>query len=181
MEERKQAMLFKTKHLTVIPASLDYAEDYYREFTQEICQYQYPDAFSSPEEARKLLGCFIREMEQGKMLELMLLDQNGQFVGSMEAFGLQESEIEIGLWLKKSAQGSGWGYEALAGLLEYLSRQYPRPYYVYEADERNTASVHLVKKFPVRVGKTNEITTESGKPLRLTVFHILTETAEKGD
>ena len=93
-------ILFETRRLKVIKASFDYVEDYYREFTNEICRYQYPDAFSSLEDAKELLGYFIEEMNQGKMLELMLLDKDEKFVGSMEAFGLKEDDIEVGLWMK---------------------------------------------------------------------------------
>lgn len=167
--------MFETKNLKVIKATFDYINDYYKEFTDEICEYQYPDAFTSLEDAKDLLGDFIEEMNQGNMLELMILDQNEKFVGSMEAFGLKEDEIEVGLWLKKDAHGHGYGYEALCGLVNFLNKNYPRAYYVYEADERNHASNHLVNKFNIEKGDTNDITTESGKKLRLTVFRILNE------
>lgn len=170
--------MFETRNLKVIKATFGYIDDYYREFTDEICEYQYPDAFSSPEEAKELLGYFIDEMNQGNMLELMLLDKDDKFVGSMEAFGLKEDDIEVGLWLKKDSHGAGYGYEALCGLIAYLNRNYPRPYYIYEADERNTASVHLVNKLKNEKRGINNVTTESGKKLRLTVFRILNETKE---
>lgn len=168
-------ILFETRRLKVIKASFDYVEDYYREFTNEICRYQYPDAFSSLEDAKELLGYFIEEMNQGKMLELMLLDKDEKFVGSMEAFGLKEDDIEVGLWIRKDSHGAGYGYEALCGLIDFLNRHYPRPFYIYEADERNTASVHLVNKLKNEKGDVNDVTTESGKKLRLTVFRILAQ------
>ena len=121
-------ILFETRRLKVIKASFDYVEDYYREFTNEICRYQYPDAFSSLEDAKELLGYFIEEMNQGKMLELMLLDKDEKFVGSMEAFGLKEDDIEVGLWIRKDSHGAGYGYEALCGLIDFLNRHYPRPF-----------------------------------------------------
>ncbi len=168
-------ILFETRRLKVIKASFDYVEDYYREFTNEICRYQYPDAFSSLEDAKELLGYFKKEMNQGKMLELMLLDKDEKFVGSMEAFGLKEDDIEVGLWIRKDSHGAGYGYEALCGLIDFLNRHYPRPFYIYEADERNTASVHLVNKLKNEKGDVNDVTTESGKKLRLTVFRILAQ------
>ena len=60
-------------------------------------------------------------MEQGNMLELVILTQEGEFIGSMEAFGIKEKTPEIGLWLKRSAHGKGYGYEALKGLLDHLN------------------------------------------------------------
>lgn len=167
--------MFKTQNLKIIKATLDYIDDYYKEFTDEICKYQYPDAFSSINDAKELLGYFIDEMNQGNMLELMILNQNDEFIGSMEAFGLKEDEIEVGLWLKKDSHGQGYGYEVLRGLVDFLNKHYPRPYYIYEVDERNLASIHLVNKLKNEKGNTNAITTESGKMLRLTAFRILNE------
>ena len=51
--------MFKTQNLKIIKATLDYINDYYKEFTDEICKYQYPDAFSSINDAKELLGYFI--------------------------------------------------------------------------------------------------------------------------
>lgn len=159
--------MFKTKRLSIIKANLVYISQYYEDFTEEICKYQYPDSFKSIDEAEELITYFLDEMDNGNMLECMILDNHGEFLGSMEAFGLKEDIIEVGLWLKKSAQRNGYGYEALKGLLDYLAENYTQDSYVYEVDERNTPSIALIEKFPHVVKEVNEVVTESGKKLRL--------------
>ena len=91
----------------------------------------------------------------------------------MEAFGITEKTPELGLWLKSSAQGKGYGYEALRGLVDYLNATGKYQYYVYEVDVRNAASIHLVEKFRHEKCGCEKVTTESGKTLNLRTYHIL--------
>ena len=103
----------RTERLVIQPFRDSFLAEYYREFTDDITKYQYPDAFPNMEAAKGLVSEFVSEMEQGNMLELVILTRSGEFIGSMEAFGIREKTPEIGLWLKSSAQGKGYGYEAL--------------------------------------------------------------------
>ncbi|NLL00339.1 MAG: GNAT family N-acetyltransferase [Clostridiales bacterium] len=112
-------------------------------------------------------------MEKGNMLELVILSQQNEFLGSIEAFSIKENTPEVGLWIKKSAHGNGYGYEALKALIDYLNSKQKYKYYVYEVDIRNAQSLHLVNKFSFNKGDCEEITTESGKKLILESYYIL--------
>lgn len=162
----------KTDRLVIQPYSTSYLEDYYKEFTDEITKYQYPDRFPDMETANQVVSGFVADMERGDMLELVILAQDGEFLGSLEVFGLQEKTPEIGLWLKKNAQGAGYGYEALKAVIEYLNETKKYPYYIYEVDVRNTPSIRLAEKFQCEKGGCEEITTESGKKLKLQTYRI---------
>lgn len=162
----------RTERLLIRPFHDSFLAEYYQEFTDDITKYQYPDPFPNIESAKRLVSEFVAEMEQGSMLELVILTQSGEFIGSMEAFGIQEEAPEVGLWLKSSAQGKGYGYEALKGLLTYLNAHKAYPYYVYEVDVRNLPSIRLVEKFDFEKGSCEDIVTGSGKKLRLQTYHI---------
>lgn len=164
--------IINTARLIIRPFDNSYLKDYYREFTDEITKYQYPDGFSDMETADKALSAFAAATERGDMLELVLLTQGGEFLGSIEVFGLREETPEIGLWLKTAAQGAGYGFEALNAIIEYLRAAKKYRYYLYEADVRNTPSIRLAEKFQSEKGRYEEITTESGKQLRLQTYHI---------
>lgn len=163
----------KTERLVIQPFRDSFLPEYYREFTDDITEYQYPDTFPDIEAAKSLVSEFVSEMEQGNMLELVILTQSGEFMGSMEAFGIREEAPEVGLWLKSSAQGKGYGYEALKGLLSYLNTHGPYQHYVYEVDVRNLPSIRLVEKFNFEKDGCEDIITESGKKLRLQRYRIL--------
>lgn len=163
---------YKTERLLLQPFSDRYLEPYYREFTQEITKYQYPDSFPDMQAAEQTLSQFVRGMARGDMLELVILSLSGEFLGSVEVFGLREQTPEIGLWLKRAAHGLGYGYEALRCVIDALNAAQKYSYYLYEADVRNTASIRLAEKFQFQKGGCEEITTESGKTLRLQTYHI---------
>ena len=163
----------KTERLLIQPFRDSFLEAYYTEFTDEIVKYQYPDSFPDMNTANETVSMFVKDMERGNMLELVILTQDGEFLGSMEAFGITEKTPELGLWLKRSAHGKGYGYEALKGLVDYLNATGKYQYYVYEVDVRNAASIHLVEKFRHEKCGCEKITTESGKILNLRTYHIL--------
>lgn len=72
-----------TERLTIQPFSNIFLETYYKEFTDEIAQYQYPDSFPNIASADKVLSKFIHDMAQGDMLELVILTHDGEFIGSL--------------------------------------------------------------------------------------------------
>lgn len=117
-------------------------------------------------------------MEHGDMLELVILTLDGEFIGSMEVFDIKAKTPELGLWLKESAHGKGYGYEALRGLIDYLSSTGKYQYYIYEVDIRNVSNTHLVEKFCFEKGDYREFTTKTGKMLNLQIYRILDSSKE---
>ena len=165
--------LLKTERLMIQPYSNSYLEQYFKEFTDEIVKYQYPDSYCNMNKANEVMAKFVADMEKGKMLELVILTHEGEFLGSMEAFDITGKTPELGLWLKSSAQGKGYGYEALKCLVDYLNSTNKYEYYLYEVDQRNEPSVHLVEKFHFKKYGYEEVTTQSGKTLHLLIYHII--------
>lgn len=165
-------LLIRTPRLSIQPLVQGHIEAYHREFTEEVTRYQYPEPFRDLEAAQMVLSGFITDMGRGDMLELAILGPEGEFLGSAEVFGLREEVPELGIWLKGSAQGQGYGKEALDGLLGYLEGLRRYEYYIYEADERNAPSIRLVEKFQHEKGGLEKVVTESGKELELRTYRI---------
>lgn len=172
--------LIRTARLEIRPFDRSFLEEYAREFTAEITKYQYPDPFPDRETADRVLSGFVGEMERGNMLELVILTPDGGFLGSMEAFGLREETPELGLWLKRTAHGKGYGREALQALLEFLAAAGRYPYYIYEADVRNTPSIRLAESFRFEKGGREDVTTGSGKEFRLQLYRLFPPEPDKG-
>lgn len=162
----------ETPRLTIVQTSDRYLNDYYQEFTSEITKYQYPEPFSSLQQAKLAQERFLELMAAGKFLELVIIDKEANFLGSLQVIDLPCDHPEIGIWLKSSAQNKGYGYEALNYLLDYLNQNYYKESYTYEADLRNTASLKLVARFKVKTLELNSIITASGKRLYLQKFYF---------
>lgn len=168
----KRDFYLETERLRVVPFDYKYLDDYYKEFSEEITQYQYPDPYKSIDEAKIQVDEFVGEMQQERMLELIIVSKTGEFIGSMEVFGLDEQYPEVGLWLKKSVHHQGLAYESLSALIQFLNDIGKYKGYIYAVDERNEASIKLVKKFECEQMGVDPLVTESGKKLNLLLYKI---------
>lgn len=100
--------MMKTERLTIEPFDMRYLEKYYENFTCEITKYQWPDPFETIEDARNLLRDFINEMETGESLYYSILNNDGEFIGSVEVHGVSGECPEIGIWLIEQEQKKGY-------------------------------------------------------------------------
>jgi hypothetical protein len=162
----------ESERIIIVPFNTKYLNEYVNEFTEDIVKYQYPESFQDMESAKNTMDYFLDMMEQGKMLELTILTKQEEFLGSVEAFHIDMCTPEVGLWLKASAHGKGYGYEALYRLIEYLNGVGHYISYVYEVDERNVNSMKLVTKFKYLEVGFEKVKKESGKVLHLKKFLI---------
>ncbi len=166
------ALPIQTERLLLRPFCDADLEPYCAEFTQEVTKYQYPDPFPDRDTAKAVMSGFVADMKQGKMLELVILSPDGTFLGSLEAFDLMGQTPELGLWLKRSARGKGYGCEALKGLIDALNATGAYSSYRYCVDIRNAASVRLVEKFHGKKKEFERVTTSSGKVLFSQTYSI---------
>lgn len=164
--------IIQTDRLIITPFDLMSLNDYYEGFDADITKYQYPDPFTTEEDARELLQSFTNLMNQGEMLFLTISEKDNQFIGSIEVHGLKEKQPELGLWIKKEFQQKGYAYEALSSVIKKINDDYEKEWYIYEADIRNTGSIKLVEKFTYRKDGIDEFTTETGKELKLQRYII---------
>ena len=162
----------ETGRLRIVPFGMEYLEEYYSGFNEEITKYQYPDPYESIAAAKEGLQGFIDLMNQNKMLFLSVLTPDGDFAGSVEVHGLEEQCPELGIWIKTQRQQKGYACEALTGVLKFVQSNYHKEWYVYEADIRNKGSMKLVEKFDYRKEGIDEFKTETGKSLILQKFLI---------
>ena len=124
-----------------------------------------------------MLQGFLDEMEKGETLFFSVLSGKGDFLGSAEIHGLTGDCPELGVWIKESEQHKGYAYEVLHAVLDYAHSEYGRNEFFYEADVRNEPSIRLLRRleseYRITDLETEEMTTDSGKELRLQ-GHILT-------
>lgn len=161
-----------TEGAALVPLDRVHFNDYYTEFTKEITKYQYPDPFSSQEEAERVLTDFIQQRIEGSTLVCIIIDSLGRFVGNVEAHSIDTARPEVGVWIAHKYQRQGYAYKALTGIMEYLRLNSHVEYFIYEADVRNEGSMSLIKKFKGIKQGHESFTTESGKQLELDIFYI---------
>lgn len=145
----------ETERLLLIPITMDYAENIFDEFTDEITQYMYPQTPRRIQETES----FIREAQIGLYresdLQLVILNkETGEFMGCAGLHNLDSRYPELGIWLKISAHGQGLGMETIAALKKWADEHLDYNYLKYPVDSRNYPS----RKIPEALGGIPEKT-----------------------
>ena len=160
--------------IQIVPFTMDYLNDYYEAFNEEITKYQWPDPFETEDDAKDLLQSFVDEMETGDTLLYSLLSEDGTFLGSSEVHALKEECPEVGVWIVQSEWNKGYAYKALKAALDVAFEEFGKTQFFYEADVRNVGSMKLLRKFEdeyeIIEEPSEKMTTDSGKELELQGF-----------
>lgn len=162
-----------TQRLRLEPISMDYAEVVFTEFTHEITRFMYPRAAEKIEETQEFISRSIANLRDGSHLTTVILDgATGEFLGCAGLHELGSPRPELGVWLKKSAHGSRFGFEAMSALAEWARKNLECRSLYYPEDERNIP----FRCIPERLGGTivgrREETSMSGRLLRLVEYEI---------
>lgn len=161
-----------TNRLVLRPASPEYAAAYFEEFSEEIARYQFPAPFENLEAARAFLLEAQAQRELGEELVCTIFRAHGEFLGSAEMRNISSPTPEAGLWLKKTAQGMGYGKETMEAFLRFFRENGQIDFFVYETDRRNLASMKLIKALGGECEAAYDVEGALGKLLRLKLFYI---------
>jgi [ribosomal protein S5]-alanine N-acetyltransferase len=163
----------KTPRLLLAPIALDYAEAIFAEFTAEITLYMYPKAPEKLAETKAFVTESIAGLRQGTNLQMVILQGDPrEFLGCAGLHDLDSPTPELGVWLKKSAQGRGFGFEAVASLKKWADGNLNYRVLVYPVDEANIASRKIPEKLGGTVTRQYVEKSMSGKALHLVIYEI---------
>jgi len=136
-----QKTKIETSNLFLIPINESYIQDIFNEFTNEITLFMFPKAAENIEETKQFVSSSINGLNQGNNLQLVALKKtNMEFVGCIGLHYFDKKDPELGLWIKKSAHGNGYGLEAITGLILWAKENIEFEYLRYPVDKRNYAS-----------------------------------------
>lgn len=162
----------ETSRLEIVPISEKYAYDYFIEFDAEITKYQYAEPFKTLESTKEFIADFTELKKRGTNLVCCILDKENNFIGSIEIYRLDTKTPEIGLWIRKSEQRNGYGYESIIAVINFFQKHMDIDYFIYESDRRNPNSIKLVEALGgVEVG-FNQTESNGGNILELNIYHI---------
>ncbi|AFZ23291.1 acetyltransferase, ribosomal protein N-acetylase [Cylindrospermum stagnale PCC 7417] len=135
--------------LLLQPISLKYKEDIFREFTEEITTYLYARPPQVISETELFIDESLLKMQRGENLTVVILKKDSQeFLGCSGILDIKSKHPKIGIWLKKSAHGNGYGLEAITALKEWADKNLDYEYLIYPVDRVNMPS----KKIPEKLG-----------------------------
>ena len=107
------------------------------------------------------------------MLAILAKDTD-EFLGCCGLHGRENPrEPELGIWLKKSAHGRGFGREAVAAVRDWAERHLIVDAFIYPVDRNNTASRKVAEALGGTIVRSELIKTMSGGELDAVVYKIL--------
>jgi RimJ/RimL family protein N-acetyltransferase len=163
-------LTISTKCLLLQSISLTYKEVILREFTEEITTYMHPRSPQNISETELFLSASLSKMQNGNELVVVILDKDSQeFLGCSGIHKLNSKHPELGIWLKKSAHGNGYGLETITALKEWAESKY----LIYPVDRANIRSCKIPESLGGQIYREYEQINLSGKILYLVEYRIL--------
>jgi len=120
-----------TNRLLLKPISMIYKADIFVEFTDEVTTYMYPRPAEDISETESFINDSILGMKNENHLILVIIQKDSQeFFGCAGIHRINSNHPELGIWLKKSAHGNGYGLETVTELKKWAEENLKYRYLV---------------------------------------------------
>jgi [ribosomal protein S5]-alanine N-acetyltransferase len=117
------SVVIETPRLVMRPVSREYAPEIFVEFTPEVCRHMFPQPASRIAETLDFIDRSRAAMAAGKELAVSVFARaDGSFLGGAGLHDLSSGMPEAGIWIKLSAHGHGFGFEAVEGLISWAAQ-----------------------------------------------------------
>jgi ribosomal-protein-alanine N-acetyltransferase len=137
----------ETARLRLVPISYKYSEIIFFEFTERVTKYLIPKPTGDIVDTENFISESLDNLAKGTDLQLVVLEKKtGEFLGCAGLHHLDTSSPEPGIWLKKSAQGMGYGFETVAALKKWADENLQYEYLYYPVEVANIASRRIPEK-----------------------------------
>ncbi len=140
-------LIIKSERLQLISVSLKYAEVICKEFTAKITEHMWPSAPKTQEEINQHISEKQLNMQEGTEIALAILNKENQdFLGYVCLHQANTKTPELGIWLKRSAHGFHYGFEAVNLLKTWAETNLSYDYLKYPVVKHNIPSRKLAEK-----------------------------------
>lgn len=152
---------------------MDYAEVIFTEFTDEITEFMYPRSPREIGETKEFIERSMANLREGSHLQMVILDKAmGQFLGCAGLHELGSARPELGVWLKESAHGNRFGFEAVSALADWARHSLECASLYYPVDERNIPSRRIPERLGGSIVDRCTETSMSGRALQIVGYEI---------
>lgn len=139
----------ESERLLLLPIDMKYKDEIFKEFTSEITTYMYPAPAKDISETEEFIEDSLRGLTEGNNFQLVILAKDSQeFFGCAGLHHVDGKTPEMGVWLKKSAHGKGYGKEAMTAIKKWADENLDYEYLLYPVADKNIAS----RKIPESLG-----------------------------
>ncbi|MDM1408938.1 GNAT family N-acetyltransferase [Myroides sp. DF42-4-2] len=140
-------LTFSSDRLKFIIVNEQYVDDIFRELTPTVAKYLPFTPTQKKEDTFGFVAYSLGQLEKQQDITLLATDrQTGEFIGCCGIHDINEESISLGIWLKESASGKGYGKEIIKALEQFVSDHMTVDYLIYNVDQDNKGSINIAEK-----------------------------------
>lgn len=164
----------EARRIVLRPVCINDVDSILHHFTPEITRYMVPKPAESRSEVEHYIHRSQASLISGLDLQIAVIAiDSEEFLGCCGLHKRAADEHpEVGIWIRTSAQGRGFGYEAVSAVLAWVKKHLAYTAAIYPVDERNTASRRLAEKLGGSVTGRYNMINASGRELGMLVYRI---------
>jgi len=167
------SIIITTKNLYLKGITFKYKDDIFKNFNEEITTHMFPKPAERIEETVEFIEKSIMGNKEGSNFQIVILDKESKdFLGCGGVHHIDRKTPELGIWIKKSAHGHGYGKEAVIALKEWADHNLDYEYLLYPVVEENYASRRIPEFFGATVAREYDETNMSGKNQHILEYRI---------
>src|SRR5215469_2200160 len=148
----------RSSRLTLRPLTLADAAECFAEANARIAKYMSWNPPASESEHNAICRELLEDISTGKNLELVIRGQSsGEFIGRAGLHSGDADLLETGVWIKESAQGRGYGREAVAAVIEWASAVFRPSGFLWPVVDENMPSRRLAEALAGKIIGTRQM------------------------
>jgi RimJ/RimL family protein N-acetyltransferase len=149
------------------------AADSFAEANARIAEYMSWNRSTSEAEFEALWQGHLSDMSAGKDLHLIVrLARTNEFIGASGLHPAEADLLETGIWIKESAQGCGFGREAVAAVVKWASETFRPSSFLYPVVDENKPSRRLAEALGGEILGTRQRQKPGDKVRTLLLYRI---------
>ena len=138
--------LITSARLTLRASRAADAAESFAESNARIAKYMSWNPPASEKELKAMARVRFSNMKAGRELNLVIrLTSTNEFIGRASLHPADADLLETGVWIKESAQGRGYGREAVAAVIKWASEKFHPSRFLYPVVDENTRSCRLAE------------------------------------
>ncbi len=166
-------IIVETKNLFLKSITLEYKESIFKEFTAEVAIYMTPKPAEKIEETVEFIESSIEKNREGRDFQTVILKKESKdFLGCAGLHNIDKKTPSLGIWVKKSAHGHGYGKEAIIALKKWADENLDYEYILCPVDSKNMASRRIPEFLGGEIFREYDEVNMSGRKLNLLEYRI---------
>lgn len=139
-----QDISITTRRLRMQPFRPEDADEAYACITPTLTRYMAFEPAESPAAFAEIWQSWLPKIASGEDITFVIR-HDGAFIGFCGLHRTGDLQPELGIWIRESAHGLGYGREAVEAVAHWASAHLPALAYIYPVATENTASRRIAE------------------------------------